>query len=73
MCILPRSVLVGIVLPQLLQWISLHFPQADEKVKSILEECPEQPETHADYWNALTIFLMQVKWPTIRYQHERLS
>ena len=51
----------GIILPQLLQWIELHFPQADDKTRQILSsaEASESPETHPDYWDAIVLFLMQ--------------
>ncbi len=49
----------GIILPQLLQWISFHFPQADEKCRLINAESPERPEAHPDFWEAMTIFILQ--------------
>jgi hypothetical protein len=51
----------GIILPQLLQWITMHFPQADEKTRRILEEYPENPEVHQDYWDAIALFLTQAR------------
>ncbi len=61
------SLSVGIVLPQLLQWIALHFPQADDRVRAVLEECPEQPEQHQHYWDAIKLFLTQVRGGTTLY------
>lgn len=49
----------GIILPQLVQWVSLHFPEADQKARHVLTENPEQPEMHADFWDALLLFLLQ--------------
>ena len=51
---------VGIVLPHLLEWIRSHFPQADAQARRILEDSPERPEDHQEYWEAVTRFLMQV-------------
>lgn len=50
---------VGIILPQLLGWIALHFPQADEQAREILTECPDSPESAATYWDTLILYLLQ--------------
>ena len=48
------------ILPQLLQWISLHFPKAEELTREILSEHPESPESVGqDYWDAITLFVLQ--------------
>ncbi|TRY74421.1 hypothetical protein TCAL_10429 [Tigriopus californicus] len=49
----------GIILPQLVQWCCLHFPEADQKARHVLTENPEQPEMHAHFWDALLLFLIQ--------------
>ncbi|CAB4066217.1 NUP85 [Lepeophtheirus salmonis] len=50
----------GIILPQLLQWITLHFQTCDELTRQILsEDILERPETHPNYWKALILFLLQ--------------
>ena len=60
-CLNLNSFSDGIVLPQLIQWVSLHFPQADEKARNVLTDLPEQPESHPDFWDALLLFLFQGK------------
>ena len=50
----------GMILPQLLQWISLHFPRAEELTRDVLSEHPESPEAVGqDYWDAITLFVLQ--------------
>ncbi len=59
----------SVVLPSLLQWIALHFPQADEKAKNVLsangregenvDEYLETPESHPDFWDAITLYVIQ--------------
>ena len=49
------------MLPSLLQWIQYHFPQGETKTRKILQEEPERPEAHPDYWDALSIFISQGK------------
>jgi len=49
----------GMILPQLLQWISLHFPRAEELTRDVLSEHPESPEVGPEYWDAITLFVLQ--------------
>ena len=50
----------GMILPQLLQWISLHFPRAEELTRDILSGHPESPEAAGpEYWDAITLFVLQ--------------
>jgi len=66
----------GIVLHDLLRWIALHFPQCEERAKNVLKggggsgsegedegnEMEENKmETHPDFWDAITLFVMQGK------------
>jgi len=61
----------GIVLPNLLQWISLHFPQCEERAKNVLngggsgsednEMEDDKMETHPDFWDSITLFVLQGK------------
>jgi len=58
-----------IILPSLLQWISLHFPKCDEKAKNVLgasggqseniDEYLENPESHPDFWDAVVLYVIQ--------------
>lgn len=50
---------IGIVLPQLLQWISLHFPAPEEQARDILTQNMECSESHPEYWDCLQLFLLQ--------------
>jgi hypothetical protein len=47
------------ILPQLLQWISLHFPRPEELTRDILSEHPENPEVSPEYWDAISLFVLQ--------------
>ena len=61
------------VLHHLLQWIALNFTQCEEKARSVLggassdtdrvgqngTDYLDQPERHPDYWDAVTLFLLQ--------------
>ena len=59
----------SVILPNLLQWVALHFPKCDEKARNVLggangeeeniEEYLEHPETHPDFWDAILLFLIQ--------------
>ena len=49
----------GLVMPHLLQWISLHFPACEERARSVLSQGSESPELHGDYWEAVTQFVLQ--------------
>jgi len=49
----------GLVMPQLLHWVSLHFPSCEERARSVLSQGGESPEHHADYWEAVTQFVLQ--------------
>jgi len=65
----------GVVLQNLLQWVSLHFPQCEEKAKNVLngggggvdgdddqdEMDEDKMETHPDFWEAITLFVLQGK------------
>ena len=61
------------VLHHLLQWIALNFNQCDEKARNVLggssngpensenngAEYLDRPEKHPDYWDAVSLFLLQ--------------
>ena len=49
----------GLVLPSLLHWVSLHFPGCEERARSVLSQGSEEPEQHADYWEAVQRFVLQ--------------
>lgn len=49
----------GFVMSQLLHWIALHFPDCEARARSVLSQAADCPEGHADYWDALTEFLLQ--------------
>ena len=58
----------SVILPSLLQWISLHFPKCDEKARNVLgatgdseniDEYLENPESHPDFWDAILLYLLQ--------------
>jgi len=49
----------GIVLPHLLHWVSLHFPGCEERARSVLSQGSEEPEQHAEYWEAVVKFVLQ--------------
>jgi len=49
----------GLVMPHLLQWISLHFPNCEDRARSVLSQGSDAPEQHADYWEAVIQFLLQ--------------
>jgi len=49
----------GLVLPHLLHWISLHFTNCQDRARSVLSQGSDAPEDHADYWEAVTRFLLQ--------------
>lgn len=59
----------SVILPNLLQWVALHFPKCDEKARNVLggangeeeniDEYLENPETHPDFWDAILLFLIQ--------------
>jgi len=49
----------GLVLPHLLHWVSLHFPSCEERARSVLSQASEEPEQHAEYWEAVTRFVLQ--------------
>ena len=51
----------GLVLPHLLHWISLHFTNCQDRARSVLSQGSDAPEDHADYWEAVTRFLLQVR------------
>ena len=66
LCIEKQSV----ILPSLLQWISLHFPNCDEKARNVLgatssnpnenvEEYLETPESHPEFWEAILFYILQ--------------
>ena len=60
------------VLHHLLQWIALNFTQCEEKARNVLggstnsegmgqngTDYLDQPERHPDYWDAVSLFLLQ--------------
>ena len=49
----------GLVLPHLLHWTSLHFTGCEERARSVLSQASEEPEQHAEYWEAVTRFVLQ--------------
>ena len=49
----------GMVLPQLLQWVALHFPRAEELTRDILSQHLENPEASPEYWDAVALFVLQ--------------
>jgi len=49
----------GLVLPQLLHWVGLHFPSCEERARSVLSQASEEPEQHAEYWEAVVRFVLQ--------------
>ena len=49
----------GLVLPHLLHWVGLHFPGCEERARSVLSQASEEPEQHAEYWEAVTRFVLQ--------------
>ena len=61
----------SIILPSLLQWISLHFPKCDDKARNVLggtsdedsdekvDEYLENPESHPDFWEAVILYVIQ--------------
>ena len=49
----------GLVLPHLLHWVGLHFPGCEEKARSVLSQASEEPEQHAEYWEAVVRFVLQ--------------
>ena len=60
----------SVILPSLLQWISLHFPKCDEKARNVLggtssnpdeniEEYLETPESHPEFWDAILFYILQ--------------
>jgi len=49
----------GLVLPQLLHWVGLHFPSCEERARSVLSQASEEPEQHAEYWEAVIRFVLQ--------------
>ncbi len=51
----------GLVLPHLLHWTSLHFTGCEERARSVLSQASEEPEQHAEYWEAVTRFVPQGK------------
>ena len=58
----------GSVLQNLLQWISLHFPQCEDRAKNVLngemngdEVMDDKMETHPDFWDSITLFILQGK------------
>lgn len=46
----------GVILPALLQWIALHFPECDRLASSVLAE-DDLPES--TFWDAITLYLLQ--------------
>ena len=61
----------SVILPGLLQWISLHFPKCDEMARNVLgattserdenqiEEYLESPESHPEFWDAILFYIIQ--------------
>jgi len=62
----------SVILPGLLQWISLHFPKCDEMARNVLgattsdqidenqiEEYLEAPESHPEFWDAILFYIIQ--------------
>ena len=54
------------VLQNLLQWISLHFPQCEERAKNVLnggggDVEDDKMESHPDFWDSITLFVLQGK------------
>jgi len=49
----------GLVLPHLLHWVTLHFPGCEERARSVLSQGSEEPEQHAEYWEAVVKFVLQ--------------
>jgi len=45
------------VIVQLLDWIQWHFTEGDRYAKESLES--DSPESHPNYWNAVTIYILQ--------------
>ena len=50
----------GLVLPQLF-WTSLHFTGCEKCARSVLSQTSEEPEQHAEYWEAVTRLVPQGK------------
>lgn len=48
-----------IIMPQLLEWVRIHFPNHEQAASQILEECEVGAEENADYWNTVTGMIMQ--------------
>jgi len=49
----------GLVLPHLLHWLSLHFTGCEDRARSVLSQTSEEPEQHAEYWEAVVRFVLQ--------------
>ena len=61
------------VLHHLLQWIALNFTQCEEKARNVLSgtvtdgddmgssgtEYLDQPDRHPDYWDAVSLYILQ--------------
>ena len=47
------------MLPHLLHWHSLHFTGCEDRARSVLSQASEEPEQHAEYWEAVVRFVLQ--------------
>lgn len=48
-----------IVLPQLLEWVRLYYPNHEKSAAQILEVCERGSEERPEYWNTVTGMVMQ--------------
>ena len=68
------------ILHHLLQWISLNFMQCEEKARNVLggasdgagqngADYLDKPEHHPEFWDAVTLFLLQGRTEQVIYDH----
>lgn len=48
-----------VIMPQLLEWVRIHFPNHEQVASQILEKCEIGADDNPDYWNTVTGMIMQ--------------
>lgn len=48
-----------IIMPQLLEWVRIHFPNHEQAASQLLEECEIGAEENLEYWNTVIGMIMQ--------------
>lgn len=57
----------GVVLQHLLDWVKLHFTEADSLAAKVIQASDDEIQVNEDYWSAVYIYVLQGRLPEARH------